>query len=84
MSADVERDTYQFQRARVERIATELSPGKSVEFDESSTLIKFRIRDKVLGINLTERSGEWFPNELADKSDEWLRGFIKHLSNGKI
>jgi hypothetical protein len=79
-----EKDTYQFQRNRVERIAGELAPGKAVEFDETSTLIKFRIRDNSLGINLTEASGEWFPDELADKSDDWLRDFIKHLSNGKL
>lgn len=80
----LEKDSYQFQRARVERIAGELAPGKSVEFDEASTFIKFRIRDNVLGINLTEPSGDWFPSVLADKSDEWLRAFIQQLSNGKI
>jgi hypothetical protein len=79
-----EKDTYQFQRARVERIAGELAPGKTVEFDEASTLIKFRVRDHFLGVNLTEPSGEWFPDELADKSDDWLRNFIKNLSNGKL
>lgn len=79
-----EKDTYQFQRARIERIAGELAPGKSVEFDEASTFIKFRIRDNFLRVNLTEPSGEWFPDELADKSDDWLRDFIKHLSNGKL
>ena len=79
-----EKDTYEFQRERVIRIAGELAPGKSVEFDEASTLIKFRIRDNFIGVNLTEVSGEWFPDELADKSDDWLRDFIKRLSNGKL
>ena len=79
-----EKDAYQFQRARIERIAGELAPEKTVEFDEASTFIKFRIRDNFLGVNLTEPSGEWFPDELADKSDAWLRNFIKHLSNGKL
>lgn len=79
-----EKDTYQFQRARIIRIADELAPGKTVEFDEASTFIKFRIRDNFLGVNLTELSGEWFPDVLGDKSDEWLRKFIKHLSNGKL
>jgi hypothetical protein len=79
-----EKDTYHFQRARVMRIAEESAPGKTVEFDESATLIKFRIRDNTLGVNLTEPSGEWFPDELADKSDDWLRKFIKQLSNGKL
>jgi hypothetical protein len=79
-----ERDNYHSQRARIERIGGELAPGKSVEFDEASAFIKFRIRDNFLGVNLTEPSGDWFPSELADKSDKWLRAFIKHLSNGKI
>lgn len=80
----LEKDGYHFQRARVERIGGELAPGTSVEFDEASTFIKFRVRNNFLGVNLTEQSGEWLPSELADKSDEWLRAFIKHLSNGKI
>jgi len=79
-----DKDTYQFQRARVERMARELAPGKTVEFDEASTFIKFRVRDNFLRINLTEPSGEWLPDVLADKSDDWLRTFIRHLSNGKF
>jgi hypothetical protein len=79
-----EKDTYDFQRARIERISQALAPGKTVEFDEASTFIKFRIRDTVVGVNMTEPSGEWFPDILADKSDDWLRKFIKGLSNGKI
>jgi hypothetical protein len=79
-----EKDTYSFQRARIERVAGELAPGKTVEFDEASTFIKFRIRDNFVGVNLTEPSGEWFSDELADKSDDWLRNFIKRLSNGKL
>ena len=81
----LEKDTYGFQRARVTRICNELAPGKEVEFDESSSpFIKFRIRDEQLGVNLTEPSGEWSPGVLGDKSDSWLRQFLKHLSNGKI
>ena len=79
-----EKDAYKFQRERVERISQELAPGKTVEFDESSTFIKFRIMDTAAGVILTEPSGEFFPNELADKSDDWLRQFIRGLSNGKI
>jgi hypothetical protein len=79
-----EKDTYKFQRARIERISQEMAPGKTVEFDEAVTVIKFRIRDTAAGINLTEPSGVWFPDELADKSDDWLRKFIKQLGNGKI
>jgi hypothetical protein len=78
------KDTYVFQKARVTRICNELAPGKSVEFDDGSSWIKFRVRDDVLGVNLTEPSGEWIPSQLADKSDDWLRAFIKKLGNGKI
>ena len=79
-----EKDTFAFQRERVMRICTELAPGKKVEFDEANSLIKFRIRDERLGVNLTEASGEWVPSVLADRSDGWLREFVKKLSNGKI
>ena len=82
--AVMQKDTYEFQRARVIRIISEVAPGKRVEFDEATALIKFRVRDNFLGVNLTEPSGEWFPEELADKSDDWLRNFIKQLSNGKL
>ena len=80
----MQRDTYEFQRLRLLRIVSEVAPGKIVEFDEATTLIKFRVRDNSLGVNLTEPSGEWFPDELGDKSDNWLRNFIKQLSNGKL
>ena len=78
------RDTYNFQRERITRICDELAPGKKVEFDETTSFIKFRIRDEDLGINLTEPSGEWQPSVLGDKSDDWVRQFIKQLSNGKL
>jgi len=79
-----EKDTYVFQRARLTRICNELAPGKLVEFYEGSSWIKFRVRDDVLGVNLTEPSGDWTPSQLADKSDDWLRAFVKKLSSGKI
>ncbi len=77
-------DTYQFQRKRIIRIVGEMAPGRAVEFDEASTFIRFRVRDPLLNINLTEVSGDWIPSELADKSDDWLRAFIRNLANGKI
>jgi hypothetical protein len=61
-----------------------MAPGKVVEFDEASTFIWFRVRDPLLNIDLTEISSEWIPSELADKSDDWLRAFIRNLANGKI
>ena len=78
------KDTYDFQRARIIRIVEELAPGKKVVFDEENTLIRFRIRDEGSGIDLTQPSGEWIPSVLADKSDDWLRSFVKQFSNGKI
>jgi len=78
------QDMYSSQRVRIERIVGELAPGKRVEFDESSTLIKFRVRDDATRLNLTEASGDWFPDELAEKSDAWLRDFVLQLSNGKL
>jgi hypothetical protein len=77
-------DTYDFQKARMTRICSELAPGKRVDFDKTTSWIKFKVRDDVLRISLTEPSGEWAPSELADKSDDWLRVFVRHLSNGKI
>lgn len=83
-TAILEKDTYGYQRERVTRICNELAPGKLVEFDDAITLIKFRVRDPLLKIDLTGPSGEWVPSVLADHSDDWLRDFVKHLSNGKI
>jgi hypothetical protein len=78
------KDSYDYQRARIERIAGELVRDGVVKFDEDSTFIKFRVAHKALGTNLTESSGEWFPIELVDKSDDWVRQLIITLSNGKI
>ena len=77
-----EENSYQFQRARIGRIAGELVPDGDVKFDEPSTFIRFVIRK--MGTNVTESSGDWLPSELAQQSDDWLRGFIVGLSNGKI
>jgi hypothetical protein len=78
------KDGYWFQRERLTRICNELAPGKLVEFDETNTFIKFRVRDEALRVDLTEPSGEWIPSVLADMSDNRLRALVKHLSNGKI
>lgn len=83
-TAVLEKDGYWFQRERITRICNELAPGKLVEFDETSSFIKFRVRDDFLRVNLTEPSGEWRPSMLADLSDNQLRAFIKQLSNGKV
>ena len=77
-------DTYDFQRDRITRICSELAPGRRVDFDKTTSWIKFKVRDDFLRISLTEPSGEWLPSQLADKSDDWLRSLVKQLSNGKI
>jgi hypothetical protein len=80
----IDKDHYRFQRARIERIAHDMAPHAKVEFDEAATWLKFRIRDEATRANLTEPSGEWEPSVLADKPEEWLRSYIRRLSNGKI
>jgi len=84
MTTALDKDTYESQKVRIVRIVQELAPGKKVEFDEANTWIRFRVVDETACISLTEVSGEWEPSELADKSDDWLKTFIKQLSNGKI
>ncbi len=54
----VDEDSYAFQRARVAKVCTELAPGKLVEFDETSTWIKFKITDPVTRIRVT--GGAWY------------------------
>jgi len=53
-------------------------------FSGSRALINFYVRDVVLGVNITEGSGDWIPSMLADKSDDELRDLVKRFSNGKI
>lgn len=79
-----QEETYQYQRDRIVRIVSELEPGAVVEFDEASTMIRFRIRNPLLDINLTNASPHWLPSELADKSDDDLRQLIKNLTNQLI
>jgi hypothetical protein len=85
--AVAKKDMYQFQRERVERIARELDPRKAAEFEETSARrIRFRVRDAATGVDLTGVCGEWFPDELAGKSDDRIRAYIifKELGNEKL
>ena len=79
-----EKDSYAFQKERLEAIAREVAPGKRLEFSNDSSRIKFVTRDPGAGAWLTEDSGEWIPSELADRSDDYLRKMVRHLSNGKL
>jgi hypothetical protein len=76
-----EKDTYEFQRARVIRLAAEI--GKKVEFDESVTWIKFRAGDAGVKLRATPHSGEIEPSVLADKSDSWVKALILQLASPK-
>ncbi len=81
-----EKDDYKVQRARIERIAKELAPNCGVEFSPDTTpdWIKFRIVDAATGTILAVSSGDWHVSEIADKSDQWLRDFIRQIGAGRI
>lgn len=70
----------------LERIVKELAPHSVLEFhpDVPANWIKFRITDGATGTILAVSLGDWHVSEIADKSDTWLRDFIKHLGAGKI
>jgi len=77
------QDTHEVQHDHIIKLVEELAPGMDVHF-KPSTMINFVVSHPTLKINLTEGSGDWIPSELANKSDDWLKAFIKQLSNGKI
>jgi len=76
-----DKDSYEFQRARVIRLAAEL--GKQVEFDEGATWIKFRATGAGEKFKPTPHSGEIEPSILADKPDSWLKELILQLARAK-
>jgi hypothetical protein len=82
----IAKDDYRTQRARLERILVELAPNARIEFhpDIPPTWIKFRVVDKSTGTILAASSGDWHVTEMADKTDDWLRGFIVQLGAGRI
>ncbi len=84
-----EKDTYVFQRARIERLAGEL--GKHVEFDSNVThnladmsVIKFRVADIGKPFTPTRTSGELRLSELADKPDSWVKNLILKLLGSQV
>lgn len=81
-----DKDDYKVQRARIEKIVKELAPNAIVKYDPDKppNYIKFRIEDSVTGTILAVSSGDWHTSEIADKSDDWLRQFIRELAAGKI
>jgi hypothetical protein len=78
-----DKDSYEFQKARVLGLADEI--GKQVEFDETTTSIKFRVTEKGGKFRAKPNSGDFLPDlspsELSDKSDAWLKAFILKLAN---
>lgn len=79
-----EKDDYTVQSVRIEKIVKELCPTCRVEYDTDRppTWLRFRVvRD---GVILAVTSGDWHTGEIADKSDEWLRQFLKQISGGKL
>jgi hypothetical protein len=78
-------DIREFQTARLKQLVSERAPGKLITFDEDHTMtVRFRIVDPATGTELVEAKGEWFPSELADKSDDEFWKLVQHLSNGKL
>ena len=77
-------DSYAFQLNRLAKLVAERAPGKILTYDDSRTLIHFRITDPITDIVLVPAVGEWEPRELADKADDELWKWIQQLSNGKL
>jgi phage gpG-like protein len=81
-----DKDDCRVQRERIERIVRELCPGCKVEYDPERTpdWIKFRIVHETTGTILAVSSGDWHSSEIADKTDDWLRAFVKQIGGGRI
>lgn len=79
-------DDYRVQRARLEQLAKELSPGCEVHFDPDRvpTYVRIRVDDPVTGAILLVSSGDWHVSEIADKSDDELKQLLKAWSGGKL
>lgn len=76
-----EKDDPQRQRERVQRIADELIPECSVVFDpdQPPDWLRFRIDAPSTGTILGV-SGHHHASEVADWSDEYLRGYIRAIA----
>jgi hypothetical protein len=72
------------QRGRIEKLAAEITPHGRVEFDlQIPNRIAFKIvdgnTDTVLAV-----SGQLHVKELAGKSDDWVRQYIRQLGGGDL
>jgi hypothetical protein len=77
-------DKLRTQRNRIEKLVAEITPHGRVEFDlQTPSRIAFKIvdgnTDTVLAV-----SGQLHVNELACKSDEWVRQYIRQLGGGDL
>jgi hypothetical protein len=75
------KDNPKVQRARIVALAKEIYPNGTVVFDENQprSFIRFRIDDTQTGTILTSAYPEYHSSELADKSDDQLRGLLRAL-----
>jgi RNA:NAD 2'-phosphotransferase (TPT1/KptA family) len=65
------KDNFDYQQARIQRVANDIGCG--IEFDNRTTWIRFRVK------GYENISAEWQPSIWADKSDDWLRQYIRQL-----
>ncbi len=82
----VDKDDYRVQTARLERLAHELAPGGTVDFDPDRLphFIGMRVDHPTTGTVLTVTSGDWLVSEIADKTDDELRILLKSWSGGRL
>ncbi len=76
-----EKDDPQYQRDRIERIVGELIPDCTVVFDldQPPNWLRFKIDAPSTGTILGV-SGHHHASEVADWSDEYLRGYIRAIA----
>ena len=76
-----EKDDPTVQQNRIRQIAEELIPSCTVVFDpdQPPSFLRFRIDAPVVGTILGV-SGDFHSSEIADKSDEWLRGYMRAIA----
>ncbi len=86
MNVSTDKDDYQVQQARLERLAKELSPGCEVRFDPDKppTWVRMRVDDPNTGTILMLSSGDWHVSEFADKTDNEIKQLMRAWSGGKL
>lgn len=82
MADQPDKDSYEFQRNRVIRLAAEM--GMKIEFDEAVTDIKFRATPEETKFWASRHSGELMPSPLSDKPDSWLKTLIQELARASV